>query len=92
MQNKDGGKMYIQNKMEEYADQLFDLLDNGAHIYFCGLKGAARAPPCLHAHAVHACHNRKTLRWEAIAMLTLSALVPLWPERPAMGIQMRRST
>lgn len=39
MQNKDGGKMYIQNKMEEYADQLFDLLDNGAHIYFCGLKG-----------------------------------------------------
>lgn len=39
MQNKDGGKMYIQNKMEEYADELFDLLDNGAHIYFCGLKG-----------------------------------------------------
>ena len=26
--------------MEEYADELFDLLDNGAHIYFCGLKGA----------------------------------------------------
>lgn len=37
--NKDGGKMYIQNKMEEYADEIFDLLDNGAHIYFCGLKG-----------------------------------------------------
>jgi Oxidoreductase NAD-binding domain len=42
MQNKDGGKMYIQNKMEEYADELFDLLDNGAYIYFCGLKGALR--------------------------------------------------
>lgn len=40
MSNKDGGKMYIQNKMEEYADELFDLLDNGADIYFCGLKGA----------------------------------------------------
>ena len=25
--------------MEEYADEVFDLLDNGAHIYFCGLKG-----------------------------------------------------
>jgi hypothetical protein len=40
MQNKSGGKMYIQDKMEEYADELFDLLDNGADIYFCGLKGA----------------------------------------------------
>lgn len=37
--NKDGGKMYIQDKVEEYADEVFDLLDSGAHIYFCGLKG-----------------------------------------------------
>lgn len=37
--NKKGGKMYIQDKVEEYADQVFDLLANGAHIYFCGLKG-----------------------------------------------------
>merc|ERR1719240_1767236 len=37
--NRKGGKMYIQDKMEEYADEIFDLLDNGAHIYFCGLKG-----------------------------------------------------
>merc|ERR1712154_397427 len=37
--NKDGGKMYIQDKVEEYADEVFDKLDNGAHIYFCGLKG-----------------------------------------------------
>lgn len=51
MQNKDGGKMYIQNKMEEYADQLFDLLDNGAHIYFCGLKGGL---PLLYMHEWHA--------------------------------------
>merc|ERR1711988_206878 len=34
-----GGKMYIQDKMEEYADEVFSKLDNGAHIYFCGLKG-----------------------------------------------------
>lgn len=37
--NSKGGKMYIQDKVEEYKDQVFDLLDNGAHMYFCGLKG-----------------------------------------------------
>lgn len=37
--NKAGGKMYIQDKMEEYADEIFGLLAEGAHIYFCGLKG-----------------------------------------------------
>jgi len=38
--NKKGGKMYIQDKMEEYSKEIFDLLKNdGAHIYFCGLKG-----------------------------------------------------
>eukprot|EP00897_Mesotaenium_endlicherianum_P000288 jgi/Mesen1/1025/ME000121S00101 len=38
-QNSKGGKMYIQDKMEEYSEEVFDLLDKGAHIYFCGLKG-----------------------------------------------------
>jgi len=37
--NKKGGKMYIQDKVEEYADEVFTRLDKGAHIYFCGLKG-----------------------------------------------------
>merc|ERR1712199_7388 len=37
--NKKGGKMYIQDKVEEYAKEVFDRLDKGAHIYFCGLKG-----------------------------------------------------
>ena len=37
--NKKGGKMYIQDKVEEYADEVFTKLENGAHIYFCGLKG-----------------------------------------------------
>jgi ferredoxin--NADP+ reductase len=37
--NKEGGKMYIQDKVAEHADELFDRLANGAHIYFCGLKG-----------------------------------------------------
>jgi len=38
-ENKSGGKMYIQDKVEEYSDEVFDKLSNGAHIYFCGLKG-----------------------------------------------------
>merc|ERR1719245_371805 len=38
-ENKKGGKMYIQDKVEEYADEVFKQLDDGAHIYFCGLKG-----------------------------------------------------
>merc|ERR1740127_166535 len=37
--NAKGGKMYIQDKVEEYSDEIFNRLDNGAHIYFCGLKG-----------------------------------------------------
>merc|ERR1711939_1157659 len=37
--NKDGGKMYIQDKVEEYSTEIFDRLNKGAHIYFCGLKG-----------------------------------------------------
>merc|ERR1712100_665148 len=37
--NKKGGKMYIQDKVEEYSDDIFNRLDNGAHIYSCGLKG-----------------------------------------------------
>lgn len=37
--NKQGGKMYVQDKIEEYSDEIFKLLDGGSHIYFCGLKG-----------------------------------------------------
>lgn len=36
--NASGGKMYIQDKVEEYSDEVFERLDGGAHIYFCGLK------------------------------------------------------
>merc|ERR1712094_47144 len=37
--NKNGGKMYIQDKVAEYSDEIFTRMDNGAHMYFCGLKG-----------------------------------------------------
>lgn len=36
--NAAGGKMYIQDRVEQYAGEIFEKLDNGAHIYFCGLK------------------------------------------------------
>jgi len=38
-ENKKGGKMYIQDKVEEYADEVFNKMNNGAIMYFCGLKG-----------------------------------------------------
>ena len=39
MENKDGGKMYVQHLLERDGKEIFDLLDGGAHVYFCGLKG-----------------------------------------------------
>jgi len=39
MKNKDGGPMYVQHKMEEYADEIYDRMENGAEMYLCGLKG-----------------------------------------------------
>jgi ferredoxin--NADP+ reductase len=39
VENKKGGKMYIQDKVEEYSDEIFERMDKGAHMYFCGLKG-----------------------------------------------------
>jgi ferredoxin--NADP+ reductase len=37
--NIDGGKLYVQHVIAQNADELFTRLDNGAHVYFCGLKG-----------------------------------------------------
>lgn len=39
MKNASGGKYYVQDVLAERADELFERLENGAHIYFCGLKG-----------------------------------------------------
>merc|ERR1719311_70395 len=33
--NAKGGKMYIQDKVEEYGEEVFQLLQEGAIIYFC---------------------------------------------------------
>lgn len=46
MTNKiDGGKLYVQHVIAQNADELFARLDDGAHVYFCGLKGMM--PPIL---------------------------------------------
>ena len=59
--NKKGGKMYIQDKVEEYADEIFERLENGAVMYFCGLKGmmpgAISASRCVEVHSRHRCDS-----------------------------------
>merc|ERR1712053_2778 len=38
--NAAGQKMYIQTKMAEYTEELWDLMQkDNTHIYMCGLKG-----------------------------------------------------
>lgn len=38
--NAAGQKMYIQTKMAEYAEELWELMqDKKTHVYMCGLKG-----------------------------------------------------
>lgn len=39
MTNDEGGKLYVQHVLSQKADLLFEKLNRGAHIYFCGLKG-----------------------------------------------------
>ena len=39
-QNKKGGRMYIQDRVLEYAEEIFTMIENPkTHIYLCGLKG-----------------------------------------------------
>ncbi len=39
-QNSEGGKMYIQNRIQEHADELWQLIQKpNTHTYICGLKG-----------------------------------------------------
>jgi len=60
--NSKGGKMYIQDKLEEYADEIFTRLDKGAHIYFCGLKGMM--PGIL--ETLEGVAKKKGLEWAGI--------------------------
>ena len=37
--NRQGGDMYVQHRVEEHIDEIMLRMANGAHIYFCGVKG-----------------------------------------------------
>ncbi len=40
MKNKvDGGRMYVQHVIMERGEEIFNRLEKGAIMYFCGLKG-----------------------------------------------------
>jgi len=39
MLNVNGGKLYVQDVLAENSVKLFDRLEDGAHLYVCGLKG-----------------------------------------------------
>merc|ERR1711988_1953760 len=60
--NKKGGKMYIQDKVEEYAEEIFERMDKGAHMYFCGLKGMM--PGIL--EMLEGVSKAKGLEWEEV--------------------------
>ncbi|KAL7527352.1 hypothetical protein ACHAXR_001910 [Thalassiosira sp. AJA248-18] len=47
--------VYIQDKIEEYADEIFDKLTNGAHIYFSGLEGMM---PGIHNMLASICESK----------------------------------
>ncbi|WAL62306.1 ferredoxin--NADP reductase [Thermocoleostomius sinensis] len=39
-QNSEGGRMYIQHRVAEHADEIWNLVkDEKTHVYICGLKG-----------------------------------------------------
>lgn len=62
MTNKiDGGKLYVQHVIAQNADELFQRLDNGAHVYFCGLKGMM--PPIL--ETLEQVSQSKGVNWNA---------------------------
>jgi len=37
--NPAGGRLYVQDRITEHAEELFERMANGAHLYLCGLKG-----------------------------------------------------
>lgn len=61
MFNVQGGKLYVQDVLAQNADRLFDQLEGGAHIYFCGLKGMM--PGIL--EALEGVANSKGMDWSS---------------------------
>ena len=52
--------VFSYERMSEQAEEIFTALDNGAHIYFCGLKGMM--PGIL--EMLQGVSNEKGIVWE----------------------------
>ncbi|NJL00280.1 MAG: ferredoxin-NADP reductase [Spirulinaceae cyanobacterium SM2_1_0] len=60
-QAADGSKMYVQNRVSEYADELFELMQKpNTHVYMCGLKGME--PPISETFTKEA--EERDMDWE----------------------------
>ena len=57
----DGEKVYVQSRVSEYADELFELIQKpNTHVYMCGLKGMQ--PPIDETFTAEA--EKRGLNWE----------------------------
>ncbi|MBL1211484.1 ferredoxin--NADP reductase [Geminocystis sp. GBBB08] len=57
----DGGKVYVQSRVSEYADELFELIQKpNTHVYMCGLKGME--PPISQTFTAEA--DKRGLKWD----------------------------
>ncbi len=59
--NAEGGKMYVQSRVAEYADELFELMQkSNTHVYMCGLKGME--PPIAKTFTQEA--EKRGINWD----------------------------
>ena len=57
----EGGKMYVQSRVSEYADELFELIQKPkTHVYMCGLKGME--PPISETFTAEA--EKRGINWD----------------------------
>jgi ferredoxin--NADP+ reductase len=62
-QSAEGGKMYVQSRVTEYADQLFELIQKpNTHLYMCGLKGME--PPISETFTQEA--EKRGMHWDEL--------------------------
>jgi ferredoxin--NADP+ reductase len=59
--NEDGSKMYVQSRVSEYADELFEMIQQPkTHVYMCGLKGME--PPISETFTQEAA--KRDMQWD----------------------------
>lgn len=60
-QTADGSKMYVQSRVAEYADELFEMIQKPkTHVYMCGLKGME--PPISETFTQEA--EKRGMHWD----------------------------